>query len=317
MSFRVDPLSNPQNQSEDNRNAAILAEIHRNDLGPAFSDFSSLPPEYLAKLLANLKGPFNPESSALRSVSHKLNNVARSHLASMLYFESKDTHTFQEIKKLIALHPHFTHQMPFTLDLSDSNITDDELKSIIKKFPNIIEINATRCHALTDAGLADLARLSNLTNLNLKLCRQITDAGLAHLARLSTLTSLSLTGCDQITNAGLAYLARLSNLTSLSLAACDQIRDAGLDHLARLSNLTNLNLTDCYLIRDAGLANLATLSNLTILNLTGCNQITDAGLADIATLSNLTSLNLTECNQITDAGLADLKAALAKLIILR
>jgi hypothetical protein len=102
-------------------------------------------------------------------------------------------------------------------DFSNRNIIDDELQSIITRFPNAIEMNIEACRRLTDKGLSHLQRLPQLTSLNLKGCYPITDEGLVPLQGLNQLTSLNLSGCDKITNEGLAHLQELQQLTSLNL----------------------------------------------------------------------------------------------------
>ena len=82
-------------------------------------------------------------------------------------------------------------QVPFGLDLGDTQVTD--------------------------AGLKELKELKNLTLLDLG-GTQVTDAGLKELKDLKNLTSLDLGG-TQVTDAGLKELKDLKNLTSLDLAA--------------------------------------------------------------------------------------------------
>ena len=89
-----------------------------------------------------------------------------------------------------------------TLDLSGMDITDKQLETIVKTFPNLTSLNLAECEDITDAGLAHLAQLHALTSLDLAYCSNITDAGLAHLAQLHALTSLNLYGCSNITDAG-------------------------------------------------------------------------------------------------------------------
>ncbi len=164
------------------------------------------------------------------------------------------------------------------LDLSNSNITDDDLARIVKEYKNglkLISLNLSNCTNITNAGLKHLKGLA-LTQLNLSGCRTISNAGLEHLKGLA-LTQLNLSKCD-ITNAGLAHLATLP-LTQLNLSYCRQITDTGFAHLAKLTSLTQLNLGWCE-ITDAGLAHLKGLA-LTQLNLIWCDNITDAGLVRI------------------------------------
>ena len=63
-------------------------------------------------------------------------------------------------------------------------------------------LDLSRCEAITDGGLAHLARLAALQTLNLGDCKAITDGGPAHLAGLAALQTLTLTRCDAITDTG-------------------------------------------------------------------------------------------------------------------
>lgn len=68
---------------------------------------------------------------------------------------------------------------------------------------------------LSDAGVAQLAKLNNLTALHLELS-SVTDAGLAHVAGLGSLRYLNLYGTG-ITDEGLKHLAGLRHLQKLYL----------------------------------------------------------------------------------------------------
>ena len=68
---------------------------------------------------------------------------------------------------------------------------------------------------ITDAGLADIGKLTNLTRLHLEKTA-ITDAGLTHVAKLEKLEYLNLYG-TKVTDAGLKNLKGLKNLRKLFL----------------------------------------------------------------------------------------------------
>src|SRR5579862_333636 len=85
------------------------------------------------------------------------------------------------------------------LDLSNSNITNDDLKRIIQEYK----------------------KCGKLVSVNLSNCEFITDEGLAHLAGIP-LKQLNLSGCTNITNEGLAYFAN-TPLTQLNLSYCFHI----------------------------------------------------------------------------------------------
>jgi hypothetical protein len=186
------------------------------------------------------------------------------------------------------------------LDLSDSNITNDDLERIIqeyKKCGKLVSINLSGCEHITNAGLAHLTGIP-LKRLNLSGCFKITHAGLAHLTGIP-LKRLNLSGCFKITDAGLAHLTGIP-LKRLNLSGCFEITDAGLAHLAGIP-LEQLNLSFCENITDAGLAHFAN-APLEQLDLSLCRNITDAGLAYFAK-APLKKLNLV-FTKITDAGFA-------------
>jgi Leucine-rich repeat (LRR) protein len=152
----------------------------------------------------------------LKCASNELNASVKklSKMADSIWFGKQDTITLSELRQR---HKESKSHKRTKLDLSNSNITDTELQSIVARFSNIKEINADYCHELTDRGLAHLQGLRQLTKLNL--------------------------GYTDITGAGLAHLKKLKQLTSLSLRKTE-ISDAGLVHLQGLHQLINLNLED-------------------------------------------------------------------------
>ena len=198
-----------------------------------------------------------------------------------------------------------------SLDLSECHVSDELLASIAN-LPDLAGLQKLdlRNHALTDAGLAHIAKFKKLSSLVLSHGDgAITNDGLSHLAGLKNLTSLSLGNMQGITNDGLSHLAGLKNLTSFDLADCRHITDVGLSHLAGLKNLTSLRLSNLEQMTDDGLRRIAGLKNLSTLDL-DLHQIGDGGLRHIAGLKNLTFLRLSDGDGITDDGirhLAELK----------
>jgi hypothetical protein len=138
-----------------------------------YPDLLMLPDEILAKIVASKN--YSEVGQVLRNVNQKLRDVTDSSLAAKLRFESNDSYTLQEIRRLLELYPEFRHAMPFTLDMSNSDITDDELEIIVEKFPNITAINAESCFSLSNIGLASLGSLPNLLVLNLQDCCKISN----------------------------------------------------------------------------------------------------------------------------------------------
>jgi hypothetical protein len=178
---------------------------------------------------------------------------------------------------------------------------------------------------VTDAGLAELKRLTNLFLLDIGdtefTCTErtkrpgaarVTDAGLPYLDGLSTLSFVNLSG-TRVTDAGLVHLKRL---TKLEIVCLDEtlITDAGLAQLKDLIDLKYLYIHDTQ-ITDAGLTHLEGLTKLRELDL-GDTQITDAGLAHLKGLTELSELDLSG-DRVTDAGMEKLKQALPSLRITR
>jgi Leucine Rich repeat len=204
-----------------------------------------------------------------------------------------------------------------TLDLSDSDITDEDLTWMIPYYQNkgeeIISLNLRECKHITDACLQQLSALPSLRYLDLNLCHQITDAGLEYVSTIPSLTTLVLNKCYQITDKGIQSLTALPSLSELYLANCNKITDAGLQYLSTMHSLTKLVLCDCTEITDKGLQYLATLPDLAKLYLWNCSKITDAGVKHLSARPSLTHLELARCDQITDACLPYI-AALPALI---
>ena len=117
-----------------------------------------------------------------------------------------------------------------------------------REWDAIIHLLATnpsaRLHAqgqMTDAVLADVARIETITALDLGGSKELTDEGVRHLSRLPALKHLDVSG-TAITDRGLQILRGLSVLETLSLAGT-HITDEGLAHLAHCHELRQINLS--------------------------------------------------------------------------
>jgi uncharacterized protein (TIGR03067 family) len=139
------------------------------------------------------------------------------------------------------------------LDLSQSNVTDDDLRQ--------------------------LGRLANLRELKLGETR-IDGSGLEHLDGLDRLERLEL-GDTKVSDDSLRHLTKLGNLRHLRLVGT-QIGDTGLMHLARIGGLQSLKLTRTK-VTDEGLRSLRSLGELRGLTLDE-TKVTEAGLKYLAEL---------------------------------
>jgi hypothetical protein len=165
--------------------------------------------------------------------------------------------------------------------------------------------------SITDAGMIHLAKMTELREIRVG-SPAISEAGIAQLARLPHLQNLSL---RRINDGGLACLAGLTELQELSLIGAD-ISDAELARLKNLKNLHRLNLACNYGITNAGLAHLAGLTELHDLDLSYCHKISDTGFRHLRTLRKLRRLNLDE-TWVSDAEVATATAATPGLVISR
>ncbi|MCC6243298.1 MAG: hypothetical protein IT353_10680 [Gemmatimonadaceae bacterium] len=124
----------------------------------------------------------------------------------------------------------------------------DEPVSIAREWPEVLhdaaggDVIGIDAHGqMTDAMLADVCALTHLTTLRLNGSGAVTDEGVALLARLPNLRHLDLSG-TAVTDRGVAALAALPQLTSLSLA-WTQATDNGVAALAALDALEEVDLS--------------------------------------------------------------------------
>lgn len=285
------------NEKEEEPSVLESEDAVRPNISLAQPNLGTLPREILVLIQSFLDPASN---NALSQTSHTLRNAADPAHATRLLLEREQRITLRELRRQGE---QFTSTAEFILDVSESdNITDQDLESIVERFPNItgLSLRGTQQHSISDEGVKHISRLKRLITLKLINCVKITDAGLQQLIELN-LTTLDLTGCHEITNVGLQYLSKLYQLTHLTLSGCHRITDIGLQQLIKL-NLTTLDLTGCHRITNVGLQYLNKLYNLKYLNLTFCYRITDNGFQFLSKLYNLNTLDLSACS-ITDAGL--------------
>ena len=121
---------------------------------------------------------------------------------------------------------------------------------------------------MTDAELKRLTTLTGLEGLYLSYTG-VTDAGMAEVARLKSLLELQLYGVH--TDAGLDHISQLPALGILNLSKT-QVTDDGLDKLKPLTKLSFLFLTATE-VSDQGLMQLAALQRLRRVQLGGSKAI--------------------------------------------
>jgi Leucine-rich repeat (LRR) protein len=125
-----------------------------------------------------------------------------------------------------------------TVDLSDTNATDEELAAI-SVLPEVRTINCSNAHRITGKSLGLLAKLKNLETLYL-VDTALDDDGMSRLRGLTSLKTLNLDGTP-ITDAGMPAIDNLVNLQTLVLGNT-KITDKSLVQLRDLRELSTLIL---------------------------------------------------------------------------
>ncbi|CAD7705024.1 unnamed protein product [Ostreobium quekettii] len=142
---------------------------------------------------------------------------------------------------------------------------------------------------ITDSDLEHLVGLTSLRRLDLRMCTLISDAGLAQVARMSSLTHL------EISEGSLARVARLI-CPHLEVDPCEKrITNDGLLWLAQLTCLEHLRLQRLLDITAEGLAHLTTLTCLKYLGLLGLRYIESNSVVQVGALTGLEELEVDFC----------------------
>ena len=228
-----------------------------------------------------------------------------------------------------------------SLDLSETNITGENLPEFKGTLPCLENLNLISCKQLTDNGLLLILQLcgstlrsldiqyANITgenlsefkgnlpcleNLNFGCCRQLTENGLLQFLKVcgSTLTSLDIEDTN-ITGENLSdYMITLPYLENLNLLYCEQLTDKGLLQILQLCgitlrflNISETNITGENLSEYKGI--LPCLENLNIRS----SRLTNSNLLQILQLcgSSLRSLDISETN-ISGENMSEFKGTL-------
>lgn len=179
--------------------------------------------------------------------------------------------------------PVFISKTPpfYTLDWRESRIEVRGARSDAdwdRVFALMREHGLTRLTAggLHDAPMKRLARLDHVRELQIEGGPALTDAGVAHLARMPGLEALTLGGPrSPITGRGLAFLRHLPALRRFQCCWAPGVTDEGLEALAACDRLESVNLMGTR-AGDGALAALAGKPRLHTLS-TG-REVTDRGI---------------------------------------
>lgn len=195
------------------------------------------------------------------------------------------------------------------LNLAFTNVSDNNLKSLIISLPSLKELDLSGCRSVSDVGINRFneCKGSEITKLRLS-DTHISDLGLQVLANsLPYLEELSLYICKNITDNGMISVAQCKRLNKVRLAFTN-VTDKGVKILASsLPHLEELNLNFCKKITDGVIVDLLQCKKLNSVDLSA-TPISDKGLKILAS-SNLflENLYLHNCNHITHEGIANYK----------
>ena len=169
-------------------------------------------------------------------------------------------------------------------------ITDAIVKDICNTEADVLTLNMTSCHKVTDLGLASVGRhWKNLEKVTIADCPTITHVGLQTIS------------FDDIDDSGLRIIAaNLTSLEHIDLCGCRKVTDRGLSEIAHCCRkLKTLNLSGCYKIGESGIWGLCELvhcQRLEAIDLCGCTYLSDKGLWAVAKrCPSLTKIHVSNC----------------------
>ncbi len=216
------------------------------------------------------------------------------------------------------------------LDLSDFNISDNNLEEIVEYCPNLTHafieapcVYGERKGEISDKGLSYLATLSGLKSLSIIGYPALKEGGMHHLTPLTQLTRLNVSECrtdvinllilTQLTDLNISgncvwdfHIYRLTpflHLTHLNIGNCGQITNTSIKYLAQMTQIRNLDINSCEQVNDDGMCYLAKMVQLKKLNVRKCYYITDVGIKPLKVLTHLTNLNVSYCDQLTNSSM--------------
>ena len=164
---------------------------------------------------------------------------------------------------------------------------DESFLAALAKLPRLKTLVLSES-GVTDENLKSIGSLQTLGDLDLRGCK-ISNAGIAALSGLTNLQALRLNGKNGATTVDDKGLASIAQLTNLKVLLLDQlwISDEGLKQLTGLTNLEELCLAQT-MTTDAGMESIQTLTKLRKLRISA-TQITSQGLAGVAKLDSTPS----------------------------
>jgi Leucine-rich repeat (LRR) protein len=214
-----------------------------------------------------------------------------------------------------------------TLALTNTVISDASVETIVKAFPNLIDLDLSSNTNMSGDALKLIAGLQNMQRLSL-VQNRFNELHTRRLSKLLELRSLDLRGNMEAGDMTLEVVAKLPKLTAFKHRST-AVSDYGMEHLSQNEGLENLLIQDFAITSQSGplLAKLQKLSQLEIfrcqgfgtegvlalkglslqrLTLRDLPNVDDQAMAVLSELPKLRRLYLHELDGISDEGLKNL-----------
>jgi len=261
---------------------------------------SHLPNEILETIFGYVD-PYTVRTT-IRCVSKHWDDIA---LTPIFWEDFKFPRSFrvdtENYVKLLSL-PRFSRLKSLVFGWNNK-VSDVVLDRLLQANPSLYSSAETleiqRCHGLGDQTMKKISKFTNLRHFRLHNSsnwKGITDAGMAEIAKLVHLESLQLNYWKRITNSSAVFISKLTELRELHISGSSLINDEGIFHLSSLRNLTSLTLSLCGTLTDKALQCIArNNTQLQYLSLGYNNPLScfsDEGLKELLKLKLLRELRL-------------------------
>lgn len=213
------------------------------------------------------------------------------------------------------------------LRASNSSLTDEGVKAIVRQFPKLVELDLASNTLITKDAMRDIAKLTDLETLTVRYCG-FDDFSMLDISKMPKLKAIDVRANMEVSNSGLGYMAKLPSLTSV-MHMSSAIDDFGLEALSAAKNMESLHMQDFSITNRAGesLAKFEKLNTLVVfrctsfgsegvlalkglplnrLTLRGLPSLDDTGMAVFRDLPTLKRLYLMELPSVSDAGMMNL-----------
>lgn len=183
-----------------------------------------------------------------------------------------------------------------SLALTNSAINDSAVETIVKSFPELIELDLSSNTNMTNGVVKIISGLNKLQRLTL-VQNKVNDIGAQRLSKLQELRSLDLRGNMEAGNMALDVVGELPKLTAFKHRST-AVDDTGMEALSRNQTIESLLLQD-FVMTDQSGPHLAKLSKLSQLEIFRCQGFGTEGVLALKGMG-LTRLTLRDLPNVDD-----------------